>query len=185
MRISRIGPLILLFCASIAWAGSTLATTEAARHIGERATVCGDIASVHTATHSRGTPMFINLDKPYPAQVFTVLVWGSARANVGNLPHNGRICATGTIADYRGTPEIIIRTAQDWYIPGKTSAAPQSPLSNDRYYTNTEGQRVQSPARSSGGIPTGATAVCRDGTYSFSRHRSGTCSHHGGVAKWL
>jgi len=33
--------------------------------------------------------------------------------------------------------------------------------------------------------PTGATARCRDGTYSFSRHRSGTCSHHGGVATWL
>jgi Protein of unknown function (DUF3761) len=33
--------------------------------------------------------------------------------------------------------------------------------------------------------PPGATALCRDGSYSFSHHRSGTCSHHGGVAKWL
>lgn len=30
-----------------------------------------------------------------------------------------------------------------------------------------------------------ATAVCRDGTYSYSRNRRGTCSHHGGVAQWL
>jgi len=30
-----------------------------------------------------------------------------------------------------------------------------------------------------------ATAVCRDGTYSHSGHRSGTCSSHGGVAQWL
>jgi hypothetical protein len=30
--------------------------------------------------------------------------------------------------------------------------------------------------------PAGATARCRDGTYSFSQHRSGTCSHHGGDA---
>jgi hypothetical protein len=36
-----------------------------------------------------------------------------------------------------------------------------------------------------GGPPPGATARCRDGTYSFSQHRSGTCSHHGGVAAWL
>ncbi|HYT45260.1 MAG TPA: DUF3761 domain-containing protein, partial [Methylomirabilota bacterium] len=28
-------------------------------------------------------------------------------------------------------------------------------------------------------------AKCSDGTYSFSQHRSGTCSHHGGVAQWL
>ncbi|MGD0715339.1 MAG: DUF3761 domain-containing protein [Gaiellaceae bacterium] len=33
--------------------------------------------------------------------------------------------------------------------------------------------------------PPGATARCRDGTYSYSQHRSGTCSHHGGVAVWL
>src|SRR5438105_14972734 len=37
----------------------------------------------------------------------------------------------------------------------------------------------------SASAPPGATALCRDGTYSFSAHRSGTCSHHGGVAKWL
>jgi hypothetical protein len=35
------------------------------------------------------------------------------------------------------------------------------------------------------GPPPGATAQCRDGTYSYSQHHSGTCSHHGGVAKWL
>jgi len=33
--------------------------------------------------------------------------------------------------------------------------------------------------------PPGATAKCKDGTYSFSQHRSGTCSRHGGVAVWL
>jgi Protein of unknown function (DUF3761) len=36
-----------------------------------------------------------------------------------------------------------------------------------------------------GSPPPGATARCRDGTYSFSKHHSGTCSHHGGVAAWL
>lgn len=33
--------------------------------------------------------------------------------------------------------------------------------------------------------PPGATALCKDGTYSFSQTHSGTCSHHGGVAVWL
>ena len=40
-------------------------------------------------------------------------------------------------------------------------------------------------AASAGTAPPGATALCRDGTYSYSQHRSGTCSHHGGVAQWL
>jgi hypothetical protein len=33
--------------------------------------------------------------------------------------------------------------------------------------------------------PAGATAECNDGTYSFSSSRRGTCSHHGGVKRWL
>lgn len=36
-----------------------------------------------------------------------------------------------------------------------------------------------------GGNPPGATAICRDGDYSFSTHRTGTCSGHGGVGQWL
>ena len=53
-----------------------------------------------------------------------------------------------------------------------------------RYYTNKEGQRVQSPRKASV-APEGATAQCRDGSYSFSQSRRGTCSHHGGVDRWM
>ena len=56
--------------------------------------------------------------------------------------------------------------------------------SKNKYYTNSEGIRVQSPTYYNS-VPAGATALCRDGTYSFSRNRRGTCSHHGGVKKWL
>jgi hypothetical protein len=55
---------------------------------------------------------------------------------------------------------------------------------NKGTYRNRDGQLVSRPETCSS-TPSGATAQCRDGTYSFSLHRSGTCSHHGGVAKWL
>ena len=51
-------------------------------------------------------------------------------------------------------------------------------------YVNSQGQSVKRPEYCSA-APEGATAQCRDGSYSFSTHRRGTCSHHGGVAKWL
>ncbi len=57
-------------------------------------------------------------------------------------------------------------------------------LSNDNHYTNTYGNEVHSPAYSNT-TPVGASAQCKDGTYSFSQSRRGTCSHHGGVAEWL
>jgi hypothetical protein len=50
-----------------------------------------------------------------------------------------------------------------------------SELSNDNYYTNSDGDSVHSPAYSNT-IPAGATAQCADRTYSFSQHRQGTCS---------
>lgn len=51
-------------------------------------------------------------------------------------------------------------------------------------YVNSSGNTVCSPYQSSS-APAGATARCVDGSYSFSQHRSGTCSHHGGVDSWL
>jgi hypothetical protein len=52
------------------------------------------------------------------------------------------------------------------------------------YYENSSHRCVHRPVRAAR-APKGATAKCRDGTYSFSQHASGTCSHHGGVAVWI
>jgi hypothetical protein len=50
-------------------------------------------------------------------------------------------------------------------------------------YANVDGHQVRRPVHASH-APPGATARCRDGTWSFSEHHRGTCSHHGGVAVW-
>jgi uncharacterized protein DUF3761 len=52
------------------------------------------------------------------------------------------------------------------------------------HYRNSRGNCVRRPVRANR-PPAGATARCRDGTYSFSQSRRGTCSYHGGVARWL
>ena len=49
--------------------------------------------------------------------------------------------------------------------------------------TQVSGETVQRPERDSR-APAGWTAVCRDGTYSFSENRRAACSSHGGVALW-
>jgi hypothetical protein len=61
----------------------------------------------------------------------------------------------------------------------------ESDLDNHGHYVNHDGNVIHSPAHTrSGTVPAGATAQCRDGSYSFSQHHSGTCSRHGGVASW-
>lgn len=51
-------------------------------------------------------------------------------------------------------------------------------------YTNVDGVQVSSLVEAPV-APPGATAKCRDGTWSFSQNRQGTRSHHGGVEYWL
>jgi hypothetical protein len=165
--------------------------SDASRHMGEQGTVCGRLAGLKIARTVRGTPTFIDFDKPYPPQVFTAVVWKRDIATVGNIPRVGVLCVTGSITEYRGRPQIVLHTASDWMIPGIHFSKPPEPikrqatLSNDKHYTNSDGVVVHSPAYLPSGIPVGATAQCEDGSYSFSTHRQGTCSHHGGVAKWF
>jgi hypothetical protein len=96
--------------AGLGFAQSRISAAEAKNHVGERATVCGEVVSTHYAARSRGNPTFINLDKPYPNQIFTVLIWGSDRPKFGDpevMYGNKHICATGKITDYKGVPEIV------------------------------------------------------------------------------
>jgi len=69
-------------------------------------------------------------------------------------------------------------------VAAKSTEASSGSNSSSKYYTNSEGNRVQSPVRAKS-APAGASAECRDGTFSFSQNRRGTCSHHGGVKRWL
>ena len=56
------------------------------------------------------------------------------------------------------------------------------------YYINSSGQQVPRPCGDwhQDAPPSGATAKCNDGTWSWSQHPSapGTCSHHGGVSSY-
>jgi hypothetical protein len=101
--------LLMAFSPALA---ETITATDAKNHIGDQATVCGKVVGEKTATSSRGEPTFINLDSAYPNQVFTILVWGDDRKNVGELPHVGsRVCASGVIQNYKGGPEIVVRSS--------------------------------------------------------------------------
>lgn len=89
-----------------------ICAAEAAHHVGERATVCGVVASAKYAQSVGGQPTFLNLDAPYPRHIFTVLVWGEDRVAFPYPPESldgTAVCVTGRIREYRGRPEIVIR----------------------------------------------------------------------------
>jgi hypothetical protein len=88
---------IIFFAIPLSYA---ITAEEAGQHIGQNQTVCGTVASAHY--------------RPYPNQIFTVLIWGNKRSLFSNAPerlYSGkRICVTGTITSYRGTPEIVVNS---------------------------------------------------------------------------
>jgi hypothetical protein len=114
MRILRILGLVFLCivtpCIVSAQAGHITAA-EAKNHIGEKATVCGNVISTRYSARTQGNPTFLNLDEPYPRQIFTILIWGSDRPKFGEPEvkyNNKRVCVTGVVKDYRGVPEVVV-----------------------------------------------------------------------------
>jgi hypothetical protein len=107
----------------------------------------------------------------------------------------------GGVAEWLGATEVA-----DQNVPESADGA--TARCADGSYTQTQGQGACSShggvaewlpedetvqaspttnqsSRTQGDVPAEATARCKDGTYSRSTHRSGTCSYHGGVAEWL
>jgi hypothetical protein len=114
MALTKINQLLVLFVLLLSPAlthGQRLTAAETKDHIGERATVCGKVASAHYAPGSKGQPTFLDLDKPHPHEVFTILIWGGDREKFGTPESRYRdtqVCVTGKITSYRGTPEIVV-----------------------------------------------------------------------------
>ncbi|WP_372442060.1 DUF3761 domain-containing protein [Actinomadura violacea] len=84
---------------------------------------------------------------------------------------------TTPAASPRITREPVLTLSPSHKVHRSSPNAPRVPR------PTTKPPKKVAPARPS--YPAGASAVCRDGTLSYSAHRRGTCSHHGGVARWL
>jgi hypothetical protein len=102
---------------------------QAGEHLGEMALVCGVIASTRYAHQSRGAPTYLNFDKPYPENDFTVVVWGEDRDNFPYKPEDLKdhhACVYGRIDDYRGKPQIVaMRPEQILHKPAESSEPAQ------------------------------------------------------------
>jgi Protein of unknown function (DUF3761) len=88
----------------------------------------------------------------------------------------GRCAECWTITNLSGTSAGHLRSRPTQRASGSPSGSCPS-----GYYRNSSGHCIHRPSND----PAGATALCVDGTYSYSEHASGTCSHHGGVARWI
>lgn len=135
------------------------------------------IALVAAATHPTPTP-------PAPAPVVATSV-PTLVAPVVTPPPTSAPTTTLALASPPPTPTTTTAPPQLVVTPRTTLAAPTTVFAcGGDTYVNVDGNCVPRPTQAAN-APPGATAQCRDGSYSFSQHRRGTCSGHGGVARWL
>ncbi|MBP8193534.1 MAG: DNA/RNA non-specific endonuclease [Chitinophagales bacterium] len=84
---------------------------QARDYIGKEACVCGKVVSTKFSENGKTNPTYINLDKKYPEQVFTLMIFGQDRQNFSYKPEEflqGKtICVKGKVGEYKGTPQII------------------------------------------------------------------------------
>jgi len=104
---SMYGLLILggLLAAAAVNAADPLDPADAIDHIGEEATVCGEVTGAKFSSHRKRKPTFIDFGPPHPNHVFTALIWGEFRDRFDYVPESllGKtICVSGTITEHNG-----------------------------------------------------------------------------------
>lgn len=87
---------------------------KAAFHVGESVMACGTLKQVTIAPQQ----VYLNLDKPYPNQTLTILIWHNDypkfTQHFGSLNKyvNKKLCARGTIKEYKNTLQINVSNTQ-------------------------------------------------------------------------
>jgi len=82
---------------------------EAAKHVGETATVTDRVDGVHQS--GKGN-IFLNMGGKYPNQAFTAFIPSSSAGQLSQpQQYEGRtVAVSGKITLYRGKPEIIVNS---------------------------------------------------------------------------
>ena len=87
---------------------------------GKKHTVCGQVVS--TKKHNKGH-VFVDVDKKFPNQVFTVSIFESSVPNFDYEPEvylkDKQVCFTGEITDYHGVANMIIENGKQVKLLGE------------------------------------------------------------------
>ena len=114
MKYNKIVIIGLICTFGLCGETETINAAEAKNYINQYKTVCGKVVGSKYLERSKGQPTFINLDKAYPNQIFTILLWGSDRKYFEGTPEriymDKNVCVEGKIKSYNGKVEIIVKT---------------------------------------------------------------------------
>jgi DNA/RNA endonuclease YhcR with UshA esterase domain len=112
MKTKSMLALLPVICAAlaIAQAPPNYTPAEAAKHVGETATVTGNVDGFHQS--GKGN-IFLNMGGKYPNQAFTAFIPSASAGQFSNpQQYEGRtVAVSGKLTLYRGKPEIVVTSA--------------------------------------------------------------------------
>lgn len=186
----------------IGWVLGGLVTIGAASGVSTSLNHVGDtgIRTDYTQTQDANVPIATTeietktIDVPYTTEYVDDANLASGVEELRQVGINGEKVEyyTVTYADGVETSRKLTKTeittaavneviARGTYVAPTPTTSPTTNCPNGTY-VNSAGNIVCRPSSENTG---GATAICKDGSYSYSQSRRGNCSHHGGVKSWL
>jgi DNA/RNA endonuclease YhcR with UshA esterase domain len=110
--------IMFILVAILAWvsiavgqkATSVYTLSEVTSHVGEYATVRGEVSSVF---ESKKGNYFLNMGGQYPHQLFSAVIFSSSSSRFTDIEglEGKTVEVTGKIKYYQGKPEIILNSA--------------------------------------------------------------------------
>lgn len=107
--------LILSVTSSVAQTVAQKITLEEVQNnVGRTVTVCGQIHGGISLPNARNTPTLLNMGGSFPNHQLTLVIFGENLKDFPAQPEvhfaNQQVCVTGLIIDYKGKPEIILKS---------------------------------------------------------------------------
>ncbi len=104
--------IVLLFALGNCFSQTTISAAEAAKHVGEKTTVCDKVFGGRYLENANQQPTLINMGDAYPNNPFTFVIFGENRKKFSFAPEefliNKQVCVTGEIKTYKDKPQIIV-----------------------------------------------------------------------------
>lgn len=91
----------------------TVSVNDAHKYVDQNITVCAKVVETHVSK-GESKVIYLNLDKPYPNNPFTIVIFEKSADNFSYNPleflKNKNICVTGKVTLYKNKPQIIANT---------------------------------------------------------------------------
>jgi hypothetical protein len=101
---------------TVAFSQKQISLDEIPGHVGDSVKVCGKILTGRYLDRSETGPTLLNMGKPFPDQLLTVVIYKKDRKNFDVIPEteliDKEVCVSGVLVLYKERPQMVLYTKE-------------------------------------------------------------------------